>query len=162
MIRLFLAFVCVLVATRLHAEIGIISPADANALVTAADPAARPELADFADKIALWRDRYTPPDGQGDDYLGAHPYLGEGHEYLEKVPGSAPFLRDIHVHNPAGFVSFGLPIGDVPSMKRDIPGVTARIGRDLMLADIDRHAERMRGDVGPDFGPELYAAAVGR
>ena len=126
------------------------------------DPNVRAELAGFADKIMLWRDRYTPPADQQDDYLGAHPYLGEGHEYLEKTPGTAPYLGNIHVHNVAGFVSFGVPIGDVPSMKRDIPGVTARISRDLMLADIDRHAERMRADVAPDFGPELYAAALNR
>jgi len=31
-----------------------------------------------------------------------------------------------------------------------------------MLADIDRQAERMRADVAPDFGPELYAAAINR
>jgi hypothetical protein len=110
----------------------------------------------------LWRDRYTPPAGEENDYLGAHPYLGEGHEYLEKSPGDAPFLRNIHVHNPAGFVSFGVPIGDVPSMKRDIPGVTARISQDLFLGDLDAHAKRMLGDVPPDFGPELYAAAIGR
>ena len=126
------------------------------------NPNARSELAGFASEILLWHDRYTPPAGEENDYLGTHPYLGEGHEYLEKTPGAAPFLRDIHVHNPAAFVSFGVPIGDVPSMKRDIPGVTARIGRDLFLADLDKHAVRMMGDVAPDFGPELYAAALGR
>ena len=126
------------------------------------EPAARPELAAFADQILLWRDRFVPPADQEDDYLGSHPYVGEGHEYLEKTPGAAPYLGNIHVHNPAGFVSFGLPIGDVPSMKRDIPGVVSRISRDLFLADLDAHAVRMVGDVAPDFGAELYAAAIGR
>lgn len=124
------------------------------------DPSARPELADFASQILLWRDRYAPPSDEADAWLGAHPYLGAGHEYLEKTPGRAPFLRDIHVQNPAGFVSFGLPIGDVPSMKRDIPAVTARISRDLFLADLPLHEQRMRGDVRPDFPPALYEAAV--
>jgi cation diffusion facilitator CzcD-associated flavoprotein CzcO len=80
------------------------------------DPQARPELADFAGDILLWRDRYQPPPDEEDPYLGAHPYLGAGHEYLERLKGAAPFLGDIHVHNPAGFVSFGWPEGDVPSM----------------------------------------------
>jgi cation diffusion facilitator CzcD-associated flavoprotein CzcO len=125
------------------------------------DPNRRAELAGFASEILLWRDRYTPPDGEENDYLGAHPYLGEGHEYLEKTPGAAPFLGNIHVHNPAAFVSFGVPIGDVPSMKRDIPGVSARISRDLFVADLDKHAVRMLSDVAPDFGPEFYATAIG-
>ena len=124
------------------------------------DPSARPEIAEFADKILLWRDRYTPPDDEADAFLGLHPYLGEAHEYLEKTPGAAPYLRDIHVHNPASFVSFGLPIGDVPSMKRDLPLVTGRISQDLFLADLDLHEQRMTGTMPPDFPEELYARAV--
>ena len=124
------------------------------------DLAARPELADLHQMVLLWRDRFVPPAGDEDPYLGAHPYLGAGHEYLEKVPGAAPYLRDIHVQNPAGFVSFGLPIGDIPSMKRDIPTVVARIGSDLFLADIHAHERRITGDVAPDFNEEIYARAV--
>jgi cation diffusion facilitator CzcD-associated flavoprotein CzcO len=126
------------------------------------DPAARPEIAAFAEEILLWRDQYAPPAEAADPFLGSHPYLGEAHEYLEKAPGSAPFLRDIHVHNPAGFVSFGLPIGDVPSMRRDLPLVTARISRDLFLADLEQHEKRMNGTMPADFPPDLYAKAVWR
>ena len=124
------------------------------------DLSARPELTDFHQKVLLWRDRFTPPPGDEDEFLAAQPYLGSGHEYLEKAPGAAPYLRNIHVQNPAGFVSFGLPIGDVPSMKRDIPTVVARISNDLFLADLPDHERRMTGDVPPDFGPEAYASAV--
>ena len=87
----------------------------------AADPNLRPEFADFARHILLWRDRYAPPAGEEDPFLGAHPYLGPGNEFLEKTPGDAPYLKDIHCFNPAGFVSFGVPVGDVPSMKRGQP-----------------------------------------
>jgi FAD-dependent urate hydroxylase len=124
------------------------------------DLSARPELADFHREILLWRDRYHPPPGDEDAFLGAHPYLGAGHEYLEKVAGAASHLRDVHVQNPAGFVSFGLPIGDIPSMKRDIPTIVSRISNDLFMADIADHERRMTGDVAPDFGPEAYASAV--
>jgi FAD-dependent urate hydroxylase len=126
----------------------------------AADPDLRPEFADFAQHILLWRDRFVPPPEEGDPFLGAHPYLGPGNEFLEKSPGAAPYLKDIHCFNPAGFVSFGVPVGDVPSMKRGIPTVTAQISRDLFLADLAHHQHRMTGDIPPDFGPELYAKAV--
>ena len=122
-----------------------------------ADPNARPEMAEFAKDILLWRDRVAAAE---DDYLGAHPYLGPGHEYLPRDPEAAPWLRDIHVQNPSGFVSFGLPIGDVPSMRRDIPTIVAAISRDLFAADAAAHEVRMFGDVAPDFPPTLYAAAV--
>jgi len=119
-----------------------------------------PELADFADQILLWRDRFVPPDGEEDAFLGAHPYLGNGQEFLEKSPGTAPFLRDIHVHNPAGFVSFGVPVGDVPSMKRGIPAVVARISHDLFFGDLETHEKRLDGEVAPEFAAELYAPAL--
>jgi cation diffusion facilitator CzcD-associated flavoprotein CzcO len=124
------------------------------------DPGARPELVDFASDILLWRDRFTPPPDEQDEFLGAHPYLGIAHEYLEKTPGAAPYLKDIHVQNPAGFVSFGIPVGDVPSMKRGLPAVTQRISRDLFFADFPAHEKRLTSDIAPEFSEALYAAAV--
>ena len=125
-----------------------------------ANIAARPEFGDFADRILLWRDQYRPSPDEQDDMLAVHPYLGAGHEFLEKTPDTAPFLRDIHIQNPAGFVSFGLPIGDVPSMKRDIPVIVGRIGADLFRADLEMLRPRMTGDVPPDFTGALWRSAV--
>lgn len=126
------------------------------------DPAARPELADFADQIRLWRDQYVPVENDRDASLETHPYLGLAHEFLEKVPGQAPYLKDIHVYNPAGCVSFGLPIGDVPSIRRDVPAVVARISRDLFLADLGHHEQRITSSIDPEFSEQLYASAVRR
>jgi len=123
---------------------------------------AQPELREFAGEILRWGDRFTPPDGEEDEGLAAYPYLGSGHEYLEREPGRAPQLKNIHVFNPAAFVSFGLPIGDVPSFKRDIPAVVARISRDLFLADLVSHEERINGSIAEDFPAALYASAVWR
>jgi FAD-dependent urate hydroxylase len=53
-----------------------------------------------------------------------------------------------------------VPVGDVPSMKRDIPAVVSRISGDLFLADLDRHEARLNGDVPPDFSETLYAHSV--
>jgi FAD-dependent urate hydroxylase len=125
-----------------------------------ADISTRPELRDFDGRILLWRDRYTPAEADRDDVLASHPYLGAGHELLEKTPAAAPLLRDIHVQNPSGFVSFGLPIGDVPSMKRDIPVIVGRVSADLFQADLDTLRNRMTGNVAPDFAGSLYRSAV--
>ncbi|ESZ72273.1 monooxygenase [Mesorhizobium sp. L103C119B0] len=127
-----------------------------------ADPTRKPEFSDFAASIRLWRDQYAPAEGELDEFFGAHPYLGLGHEFLEKALGEAPFLRNIHVFNPGGFVSFGLPIGDVPSIRRDVPAVVARISRDLFLADLDSHESRITGSHPAEFGEEAYASAVWR
>jgi cation diffusion facilitator CzcD-associated flavoprotein CzcO len=120
----------------------------------------RPELADFAGQVLLWRDRYTPPPADRHETLVLHPYLGAGHELLERSPGTAPLLRHIHVQNPSGFLSFGLPIGDVPSMKRDIPVIVGRISADLFQDDLATLRRRMAGDVAPDFSEDLYRRAI--
>jgi cation diffusion facilitator CzcD-associated flavoprotein CzcO len=125
-----------------------------------ADPAHRPELAGFADRILLWRDQYAAPADEEDAFLGSHPYLGEGYEYMEKTLGEAPFLRNIHVHNPAGLVSFGLPTGGIAGLRRDVPAVTARISRDLFLDDLPVHQQLMSGAVAPAFSEAVYASAV--
>ncbi len=124
------------------------------------DLAARSELRDFAGEIMRWRDRYTPPPNEQDEMLGAYPYLGAGHELIEKTPGAAPMLRHIHVQNPSGFVSLGLPIGDIPCMKRDIPVLTSRINADLFDAEFDALSQRMVSDVPPAFTDDIYRSAV--
>ena len=120
----------------------------------------RPELRDIAEHILCWRDRYTPPADQQDAAIGAYPYLGAGHELIEKTPGAAPWLRHIHVQNPSGFVSFGLPIGDVPAMRRDIPVLAGRISADLFTDNLDLLGPRMVGKVRPVFSDAIYQAAV--
>lgn len=124
------------------------------------DLASRPELRDFAGQILRWHDRYTPPPSEQDAMLACYPYLGAGHELLERAPGTSPMLQHIHMQNPAGFVSFGLPIGDVPSMKRDIPVIVGRISADLFRADLDLLRPRMTGEVAADFSEALYRSAV--
>ncbi|SAL47501.1 NAD(P)-binding domain-containing protein [Caballeronia humi] len=128
----------------------------------AVDLHARPELAQIADHVLLCRDCYVPASDERDDALGAHPYLGDALEYLEKSPGAAPFPKNVHVFNPAGFVSRGVPVGDVPCMKRDIPAVIRRISQDLFLEDLDAQEARMNSGVPADFDTAQYEHRIYR
>ena len=110
--------------------------------------------------VTCFSPRCQPRADARDDELAAPPYLGRGLEALEKTPGAAPWLRDIHVHNLAGFASVGVPLGDVTSMRRDTPNSVARISRDLLLADHALHEQRIRGDASADFGVEFYLGVV--
>lgn len=102
------------------------------------DPYTRPELATIAPYVARWKDVYAPPPGQENDILGVAPYLGHGYEFTEKQRGTAPWLADIHVFSIGANVSFGLPVGDIPSLRTGIPRLVQAITRDLVLADLDR------------------------
>lgn len=120
----------------------------------------RPELADISPLIARWSDRFMPAPGEEDEVLGAQPYLSPELSLNEKTPGTAGWLNSIHVFNPSGSVSAGGPLGDVPSIKRDIPSAVRGISRDLFLEDLGLHEQRASAEVEPDFGPDLYARAL--
>ncbi|MGU3502097.1 NAD(P)-binding domain-containing protein [Mycobacterium sp. C31M] len=100
------------------------------------DPRTRGELQTIAPLTALWQDMYTPPAHRRNDLLSVAPYLGAGYELTQKNPGSAPWLADIHVFSIGANVSFGRPVGDVPSLRIGVPRLVAAITRDLVLADL--------------------------
>lgn len=99
----------------------------------------RQELAGFADRIALWRDRYTPQSGEEDLQLGAYPYLGPDYAFLEKNTGDAPFLADIHVFGIGSTMSFGPSGSSINAMTIAVPRLVAGVTRGLFAADLQRH-----------------------
>ena len=100
------------------------------------DLASQPELARIHEQVALWRDRYKPAAGDENTAGSCHPYLGAGFEFLPREPTGAEYLRNIHCFNLAGELSFGIPVGDVPSMV-DHPRLVSAIARDLYLESLD-------------------------
>ena len=99
----------------------------------------RPELAPFADKIALWRHRYTPPPDEQDELLAAYPYLGPDYAFLERTPGEAPWLADIHVFCIGSTLSFGPSGSSINAMTTAVPKLVAGLTRGLFAGDLQRH-----------------------
>lgn len=126
-------------------------------------PATRPELRRIAGDVALWRDRYQPPPEEASESIGLVPYLGAGYQFLEREPGTAPWLHDIHIFNAAASQSFGRPVGDIPSLRTGVPRLVAAIGHDLFFADQGRPKAPARSAVGPAGSHfDKYAHAVWR
>jgi cation diffusion facilitator CzcD-associated flavoprotein CzcO len=115
------------------------------------DLGGRPELSAAADKIALWQDRYQPPAGQESEMVGAYPYLGSGYEFLERSPGSAPWLRDLHCFNFGATPSHGISVGGNLAMRFGVPRLVHAIVRDLMRADAAHHLARMTSPPEPEL-----------
>lgn len=121
----------------------------------------RRELAQFADGIALWRDRYVPPPDLTNETLAGYPYLDPAFGFLEKRQGSAAFLRNLHCFNYAALISHGRSAGEVASLKWGVPKLVRAIGRDLLLADVDRHVEYLLNyAVKTDLTGEEYVNSV--
>jgi cation diffusion facilitator CzcD-associated flavoprotein CzcO len=100
------------------------------------DLTAQPELARIHEHVALWRDRYRPSAGEENAAGAAHPYLGPAFEFLPRTDNGAEFVRNIHCFNLAGALSFGIPVGDVPSVV-DQPRLVSAIARDLYVQGVD-------------------------
>jgi cation diffusion facilitator CzcD-associated flavoprotein CzcO len=105
----------------------------------ATDLGQRPELAPFADRIALWRDRYTPPEGEEHPELALFPYLGPGFEFLEKIPGAAPFLRQIRCFNYGASVSHGPVAGDIPGIETGAERLARSLVEEFFAEDLGQH-----------------------
>jgi len=124
------------------------------------DLAAQPELARFHGSLALWKDRFHPPAGEGDAALEKYPYLGAGFQFLPRAEAGAEFLRNIHCFNLAASLSLGTLVGDIPSCPYH-PRLAAAIARDLFVDDVDVAAnERFIRTplIAPDVAP--YQDAV--
>ena len=117
----------------------------------AMDLSRRTELAAFTHLIATWADRYQPPAELADLRMGAYPYLGSGFEFVEREPGTAPFLRDIHLFDFGATMSFGPSGSSINAMKYAVPRLVNALTRDLFVADIDTHYRALRDYRTPEF-----------
>ena len=113
---------------------------------------ARPEIAAYADAVATWSDRYTPPAELASGELGGFPYLGSLFQFTEKQPGAAPFLADIHCFNHGASLSIGKVAGDIPGISTGAGWLAAGIAAELYNRDIEAHWQILL-----DFDqPELF------
>lgn len=107
----------------------------------ALDLPARPELAAFAGHIALWGDRYTPPDGAQCPPLARYPYLARDFSFTEKAPGMAPYLSRIHVFNWGATPSCGVTAASITGLKfglgRLIWGLTSALYAEVADDHVD-------------------------
>lgn len=103
------------------------------------DFAARPELANFADNIATWADRYTPPADEQDARLARFPYLADDYAFSERTPGATPWLRNVHLFAIASTMSFGASGSSINAMTTAIPKLVAGLTRGLFRDDVETH-----------------------
>ena len=107
------------------------------------DVALRPELAAFSEHIATWADRYTPPQGE-DGRLGRYPSLGSDYAFLEKTPGAARFLKDIHCFGIGACVSYGMSGAPINAMYVAVSKLVAGVTRGLFAAKLEHHWEGLQ------------------
>jgi cation diffusion facilitator CzcD-associated flavoprotein CzcO len=125
------------------------------------DVSTRPELARFHRSISLWGDRFRPAPGEENEVGNYFPYLGAGFQFQPREGVTADFLRNIHVFNPAGRLSFDTPVSDIGSAAL-YPVLVEAIARDFFLEGAeDAASKRVRDAASPaQPDPAVYQRAV--
>ncbi|MDX2201294.1 MAG: NAD(P)/FAD-dependent oxidoreductase [Hyphomicrobiaceae bacterium] len=108
------------------------------------DFSCRPELARCAANIATWGDRYTPPESERDARLARFPYLGDDFALTEKVPGSTPWLGNIHLFTIASTMSFGPSGSSINGMTTAVPKLVYGLTRGLFRSDAEKHWQALQ------------------
>ncbi|GAU86828.1 nucleoside-diphosphate-sugar epimerases [Bosea sp. BIWAKO-01] len=125
------------------------------------DLLSRPELAEVAPQIRLWRDRFPTPTDMPNPELESSPDLGKSFEFLEKTPGACPTLRQIHCFNFPATLSHGKLSGDIPAISEGADRLARGIVRSLFVADREQHFEALKAFDTPELlGDEWTDAAA--
>ena len=67
--------------------------------------------------------------------LARHPYLGPSFEFMEREPGTAPFLSRLHNFTFGAMPSLGLTGAAIIGMKYGVPRLVNGLVRDLFRED---------------------------
>lgn len=123
------------------------------------DPLARKELDGYADKILLWQDRFTPPADQQNADLGKFPYLANDFTFMEREPGQAPWLANIHSFNSGAAASLGKMSGDIPGISEGASWLAREIAAKLYTENFDQYWQRLLDYDTPELRGDEWTAS---
>lgn len=118
----------------------------------AIDGSKQPELKAFFDSIQLWGD--LEPNIESS--LAGYPHLGEHFEFREKVPGSAPYLKNIHCFNYAATLSHGLTSSTISDISVGALKLSKGIASDFFQDYLQEYLQRLQTYEQPEFVPGNY------
>lgn len=124
------------------------------------DLALRPELAEVAHDIKLWRDAYVPPPEERDEGLAGSPWLDRAFAFTPRVEGRAPHLARLHCLNYAATLSHGKLTGDIPAISGGAERLAQGICARLLAADIEEHAARHAAFDEPEIAGDEWPGMV--
>jgi len=115
------------------------------------EPQSRVEFGPVADQIQLWRDVYTPPEGEENAELAKFPYLNRDFTFRERVAGDAPWLSNVYCFNYGSSASMGKVSGDIPGISEGAAWLANAIAATLYREDIKQHWQDMQDYETPEL-----------
>lgn len=110
----------------------------------------RPEFASLKPHIQLWGDHFMP-EGHTDFAQADHPFVGPAFEFLERTPGTAPWVNRIHCFTFPAYLSHGPISGDIPAISVGAERVATGVASALFAEDYERTWRRMVGWSNPEL-----------
>jgi cation diffusion facilitator CzcD-associated flavoprotein CzcO len=108
-------------------------------------------LGPLAPMLATWADRYDPPETPRRPELGRFPWLGDGFELTERIPGACPDLARVHLFNHAATLSLGAVASDIPGVNAGAERLAGHIVRHLFREDHVAIREQLEAFAEPEL-----------
>ena len=122
------------------------------------DPLSRVEFGKAAGDIQNWEDVYTPPPDEQSADLGRFPYLNPDFSFRDKVPGTAPWLRNVYCFNYGASASLGKVSGDIPGVSEGAEWLTRALASTLYAEDVEAHWQGMLDYAKPELDGSEWTA----
>jgi FAD-dependent urate hydroxylase len=120
------------------------------------DLALRPELARIHDRVLLWGNRVSREEAARYPQAARFPYLGRAFELIERTPGIAPGLGNIHCFNFGVTVSQGALAGDIPGVAEGVNRLSHALTSSLFVAGAATVLPALRAHDDRELEPTRY------
>lgn len=120
------------------------------------DGSQQPELRHIIDQIALWKDHMPEEIVKGNPNLGRFPYLGPIFEFLPKIPGEAPYLKNLYCFNYGATMSHALLSSDIPAISIGARRLAEGISADFFIQDSEYYLQRLKDFTDIEFDQDQF------
>jgi len=117
----------------------------------------RPEITSFRDSIDTWRSHVPDDEAAKFPEEARFPYLGDAFQ----LQGAAAGLGRVHLFNWGATMSHGALAGDIPGLEIGARRLAQGITRDLFLADVELHRQRLLAHNEDELKTTKYFVSLG-
>lgn len=120
----------------------------------------QPELSALIDQIALWQDKMPANLIKSNPTLGRFPYLGAIFEFQPKIPGTAPYLRNLYCFNYGATLSHALISSDIPAISIGARRLAEGIAADFFIQESQIYLQQLKDFHEEDFNQDDFFKAT--
>ncbi len=122
----------------------------------------RAELAAITPHIALWGDRFAPPEDEADERLARFPYLDRHGAFTERTPGGAPWAGRLFAIFRGATLSLGPSSASNSNIRYTAPRIVSGVTRALFLDQADDVFDEFMAQAHHELNSAAVVQALGQ